>query len=382
MDAVGCNIRVDAKGQEVMRVLPRLNEEINEEWISDKTRFAYDGLMRRRLDTPMIRIDGKLRPTDWRTAFEAVRARVQASAPERIGAIVGDLADAEAMVVLKDLMTKIGSPHLDCRQDGARLEAEPRVGYRFNSTIAGIESADLILLIGTNPRYEASLINTRIRKRWRQGGATIARIGAAFDLTYPVQDLGAGPTTLAEIVAGDHSFCSLLEGAKRPMVIVGQGALVREDGGAILGLVRKLVDRYGFIQDDWNGFNVLHTAAARVGGLELGLVPGEGGHDVSGIMDACRSGAIDTLFLLGADEIDMTALGDAFVIYQGHHGDTGAHRADVILPGATYTEKNATWVNTEGRAQRSKLATFRRATPRRTGASCVPCPRRSVTPCR
>ncbi|WGF89161.1 NADH-quinone oxidoreductase subunit NuoG [Marinivivus vitaminiproducens] len=358
MDAVGCNIRVDAKGQEVMRVLPRLNEEINEEWISDKTRFAYDGLMRRRLDVPMVRVDGKLRPTDWRTAFEAVRARVQTSAPERIGAIVGDMADAEAMVVLKDLMARIGTPHIDCRQDGAQVEAGARAGYRFNTTIAGIERSDLILLVGTNPRYEASLVNARIRKRWRQGGATIARIGAAFDLTYPVQDLGAGPETLAEIVAGNHSFCKLLEKAEHPMIIVGQGALVRKDGGAILALARKLADSHGFVRDDWNGFNVLHTAASRAGGLELGLVPGEGGRDVAGMIDGCRTGAIDTLFLLGADEIDMTALGDAFVVYQGHHGDTGAHRADVILPGAAYTEKSATWVNTEGRAQRGKLATF------------------------
>jgi NADH-quinone oxidoreductase subunit G len=358
LDAVGCNIRVDARPPEVMRIVPRLHEDINEEWISDKTRFSYDGLKKRRLDVPMVKRDGKLRASEWREAFAAIAAALAGVPGERIAAIVGDLVDCEAMVVLKDLMARLGSPHLDCRQDGARLDAGARCSYLFNTSIAGIEQADLCLLIGTNPRYEAPLVNVRIRKRMRQGGCTVARIGPPADLTYRVVELGAGPSTLAELAEGTHEFCQRLEQAARPMLILGQGALARPDGGAILASARTLAERYGMVQDDWCGFNVLHTAAARVGALDLGLVPGKAGRDVAGILEGAATGAIDVVFLLGADEIDMSRLGNAFVIYQGHHGDRGAARADVILPGAAYTEKNAIYVNTEGRPQRTRLAVF------------------------
>jgi len=358
LDAVGCNIRVDARAPEVLRVVPRLNEDINEEWISDKTRFSYDGLRRRRLDQPWVRREGKLQPASWREAFEAIRSRLEGVPGERIAAIAGDLADCEAMVVMKDLMARLGSPHVDCRQDGTKLRAEPRCSYLFNTTIAGIEEADLCLLIGTNPRYEASLINARIRKRWRRGGFTVGRIGPKDDLTYRVVELGAGPQTLAEVAEGRHEFCERLERAERPMLIVGQGALARPDGEAVLAAARTVAERYGMIKDDWCGFNVLHTAAARVGGLDLGLVPGEGGRDVAGILEAAGRGEIEAVYLLGADEIDPAYFGDAFVVYQGHHGDRSAARADVILPGAAYTEKNATYVNTEGRPQRARLTVF------------------------
>jgi NADH-quinone oxidoreductase subunit G len=356
LDAVGCNIRVDARPPEVMRIVPRLHEDINEEWISDKTRFSYDGLKKRRLDVPMVKQDGGLRVSDWRAAFAAIKERLAAVPGERVAAIVGDLVDCEAMVLLKALMARLGSPHLDCRQDGARVDAGARCGYLFNTTIAGIEQADLCLLIGTNPRSEASLVNARLRKRWRRGGFTVARSGPPADLTYPVIELGAGPSTLAELAEGSHECRDRLEQAARPMLIVGQGALARPDGGAILAAARAVAERYGMVQDHWCGFNVLHTAAARVGGLDLGLVPGDGGRDVAGILEGAASGEIDVVFLLGADEIDPRRLGDAFVIYQGHHGDRGAARADVILPGAAYTEKNATYVNTEGRPQRARLA--------------------------
>jgi NADH-quinone oxidoreductase subunit G len=358
LDAVGCNIRVDARPPEVMRVVPRLHEDINEEWLSDKARFSYDGLKKRRLDVPMVRREGKLRVADWREAFGAIRARLEGIDGGRVAAIVGDLVDCEAMVLLKDLMTNLESPHLDCRQDGAKLHPGARAGYLFNTTIAGIEQADLCLLIGTNPRLEAALVNTRLRKRWRQGGFTVARVGPPADLTYPVQELGAGPQFLAELADGTHEFCARLEQAQRPMLILGQGALRRPDGAAILALARDLAERFAMVKEDWNGFNVLHTAAARVGGLDLGLVPGKGGLDVVGILQAAGAGEFEVLFLLGADEIDVSNLGDAFVIYQGHHGDRGARRADVILPGAAYTEKNATYVNTEGRPQRARLAVF------------------------
>jgi len=358
LDAVGCNIRVDARPPEVMRIVPRLHEDINEEWISDKSRFSYDGLKKRRLDVPMVRRDGKLRVADWREAFAAIRARLEGIDGDRVAAIVGDLVDCEAMVLLKDLMTILESPHLDCRQDGARLDPGARAGYLFNTTIAGIEQADLCLLIGTNPRLEAALVNTRLRKRSRHGGFAVARVGSAADLTYPVLELGAGPQTLSELAAGAHEFCARLEQAQRPMLILGQGALRRADGAAILALARDLAERFAMVKEGWNGFNVLHTAAARVGGLDLGLVPGKGGLDVAGMLQAARTGEIEVLFLLGADEIDVSDLGETFVIYQGHHGDRGARRSDVILPGAAYTEKNAIYVNTEGRPQRARLAVF------------------------
>ena len=358
LDAVGSNIRVDSRGAQVLRVLPRLNDDVNEEWLNDKSRYAADGLSRRRLDRPMVRKSGKLVEVEWRDAFEAITARLKGVAGAQIAAIAGDLVDAEAMLALKDLMTALGSPNLDCRQDGAALDPSSRAGYLFNTTIAGIDRADLCLLIGSNPRHEAALINARLRKRWLQGKFKIGAIGPALDLTYPVTALGAGPDALDALVSGSHSWGEALKAAKHPMLILGQGALRRRDGAAILGRARKLAETHGFVRDDWNGFNVLHMAAARVGGLDLGFVPGQGGRDVRAILDGAGKGEIAVVYLLGADEIDTSKLGSAFVIYQGHHGDAGARRADVVLPGAAYTEKDGTYVNTEGRVQQARRAVF------------------------
>jgi NADH-quinone oxidoreductase subunit G len=262
------------------------------------------------------------------------------------------------MKAVKDLMTALGSANVDCRQDGAALDPSCRASYLFNTTIAGIEDADACLLIGTNPRHEAALINARLRKRWLSGGIKVASVGPNVDLTYPVDYLGAGPETLSQLASGQHSFMQVLKDAERPMLIVGQGALARPDGAAVLAAARKIAADSGMVGDDWNGFNVLHTAAARVGGLDLGFVPGAGGRDTNAILDGASNGDIDVVWLLGADEIDMNRLGNAFVIYMGTHGDAGAHRADVILPAAAYTEKNATWINTEGRVQMGYRAGF------------------------
>jgi len=362
LDAVGSNIRVDTRGAEVMRVLPRLNEDVNEEWISDKTRFAYDGLKRQRLDRPYVRRGGKLEPASWDEAFAAIAERVKASSGDRIAAIAGDLADCESMTALKDLMDRLGSPHLDCRQDGAALDGQGRAGYLFNTTIAGIDEADACLLVGTNPRLEAPIVNARLRKRWLAGGFAIGAVGPQADLTYRTHWLGAGPETLREVADGRHAFAEVLKGAARPMLIVGQGALARPDGAAVLATARRLAETAGMVKDGWNGFNVLHAAAARVGGLDLGLLPGAGGRGVAGILEGAGSGALDVIFLLGADELDLARLrpasGGPLVVYQGHHGDAGAGHADVVLPGAAYTEKDATYVNTEGRVQRTRLAIF------------------------
>ena len=350
MDAVGSNIRIDTRGREVMRILPRLNEDVNEEWISDKTRFIWDGLKTQRLDRPYIRESGKLREASWDEAFAAVAAKLKGTKGERIGAIVGDLAAAEEMKALKDLWAKLGSANIDCRQDGAKLGGA-RSSYIFNTTIAGIEQADVILIIGSDPRREAPVLNARIRKRFRAGGLKVGVIGPRHDLTYPYEHLGAGTQTLSELVAG-RGFAEALKSAQNAMIIVGQGALTRKDGAAVLAASLALAKATGA------AFNVLHTAAARVGGLDLGLVPGVGGRDVESILDGASKGEIDVVYLLGADEIDMAKLGSAFVIYQGTHGDAGAHRADVILPGAAYTEKAGLYANTEGRVQRGQRAAF------------------------
>jgi NADH-quinone oxidoreductase subunit G len=356
MDAVGSNVRIDYRGREVMRALPRLNEDVNEEWLSDKGRFAVDGLKRRRLDQPFVRRNGKLQPASWNEAFAAIKAGLAGLPGSAIAAIAGDLACGESLTALKDLMGKLGSPNLDCRQDGAKLPVAPRAAYLFNSTIAGIEQADAILLIGTNPRREAAVLNARIRKRYLRGKVRIAAIGPEVDLTYKVEWLGNDPTTVAAICNGNHPFADVLKQAQRPMLIIGQGALARADGDAVFSAAKAIADNCGLVKDGWNGFNVLHTAAARVGALDLGFVPGQGGQDVAGIVAGAQAGAIKAVYLLGADEIDGAAFGKAFVIYQGSHGDAGAHRADVILPAAAYTEKDATWVNTEGRVQLGRRA--------------------------
>ena len=349
MDALGSAIRVDVRGREVMRILPRVNEAVNEEWISDKTRQVVDGLKRQRLDRPYIRKDGRLVPATWSDAFAAIAARVKATTPARIGALAGDLASVEDMFALKSLMAILGSVNLDCRQDGTKLDpAYGRGSYIFNPTVAGLEEADAILIVGSNPRKESPVFNARILKRWRMGGVEIGLVGERADLTYSYQYLGAGAETLAELSSG-KGFAEVLAKAQRPIVIVGQGALLRADGAAVLSACAKLAGS----RDGWNGLAVLHTAAARVGGLDLGFVPGQGGMDAWAMT---RPGALDVIFNLGADELEIAP--GAFVVYQGTHGDRGAHRADVILPGATYTEKSGLYVNTEGRVQYAERANF------------------------
>ena len=358
MDAVGCNIRVDVRGNEVMRVLPRLNEDINEEWINDKTRFACDGLKRQRLDKPYVRREGKLQPASWTEAFTAIASKLRDTPPSRVAALAGDLVDCESMFALKLFMQNLGSPNMDCRQDGADYDVSTRAAYIMNTGIARIEQADAILLVGANPRLGGTLVNARIRKRWLRGGMRVGVIGAAADLTYPYRHIGNTPQAIGDLVSGKHEFAKILQNAKKPMVIVGAGALARPDGAAIHAAVRELAEKFNMIQPDWNGFNAMQTAAARTGGIDLGFLPQANGLGTNGIFTACESGKMNMVWLLGADEIDMKRLGKAFVVYQGHHGDAGAHRADVILPGAAYTEKDAIYVNTEGRPQLAKQAVF------------------------
>lgn len=358
-DAVGSNIRLDARGREVMRVLPRLHEDVNEEWISDRSRFAYDGLNNQRLDRPYIRNKdtGKLVEASWEEAFAHIKDKMKGIKGENIAALAGDLVDVESMVALKDLMAELGSSHLDCRTDGAQFDVSNRAGYLFNSTIAGIEDADAIMVIGANPRWEAPLINARIRKVWMEKRIPIGVVGEAVDLTYPYHHVG---TTLADLekMVKDHKGKMK---AERPLWIIGSGVFQRNDGEAIHAALHKAAEDLGIVKKGWNGFNVLHRAASRVGALDIGFSPvAKGAKGFNEIVAGTKDGSIKALFLLGADEFAAhSEIGwKTFVVYQGHHGDHGAARADVILPGSAYSEKDGIYVNTEGRPQLGKRAVF------------------------
>ncbi|MER2508686.1 MAG: NADH-quinone oxidoreductase subunit NuoG [Amaricoccus sp.] len=333
-DALGANIRVDAKGREVMRILPRNHDGVNEEWLADRSRFIWDGLRRQRLDKPYLRKGGRLAPVTWGEAFAAIAAAVKG---RKVAGIVGDLASTEATFALKTLVESLGGV-VECRTDGAALPAGNRSAYVGTGTVADIDAARRILLVGTNPRIEAPVLNARLRKAWLNG-AVIATVGPAVDLTYPVTRLGTGGEALDALAA---EVPSDEERAQPTLVIVGQGALARADGAAVLGAAMALCEATG------SKLLVLHTAASRVGAMDLGCAA-EGG------LDAVLDGA-EVVYNLGADEIDVPA--GPFVIYQGSHGDRGAHRADVILPGAAFTEESGIFVNTEGRPQIANRAGF------------------------
>ena len=351
MDGVGSAIRVDTRGREVMRILPRVNEAVNEEWISDKTRHIVDGLGTQRLDRPYIRENGKLGAASWTGAFAAIAAKTDRIHGKRIGAIAGDLAAVEEMFALKELLAKLGSANLAVQGGDAFDPKAGRASYIFNPTIAGIDQADALLIIGSNPRKEAAVLNARIRKRWRSGQLKVGLIGAKADLTYTYDYLGAGTDSLSELASGKGSFADVLKGAKKPLVLVGAGAAARHDGAAILSLAARLAVDFGAVKDGWNGFAVLHEVASRVGALDIGF--GAGGLSAA---QMTTFGTLDVLFLLGADETKVPD--GTFVVYVGTHGDRGAHRADVILPAAAYTEKSAIYVNTEGRVQIAGRAAF------------------------
>jgi NADH-quinone oxidoreductase subunit G len=353
MDGVGAAIRIDTRGREVMRILPRVNEAVNEEWISDKTRHVVDGLRTQRLDRPYIRENGQLRPASWSEAFAVIAAKAGRIDGQRIGAIAGDLAAIEEMFALKDLLAKCGSVNLATQSGAAFDPGAGRACYIFNPTIAGIERADALLIVGSNPRKEAAVLNARIRKRWRSGQLKIGLIGVKADLTYAYDYLGAGTDSLGDLAAGKHSFADVLKNAKNPIVLVGAGAAARHDGAAVLATAARLALDFGAVKDGWNGFGVLHDTASGVGALDIGFAATTGGLSVA---QMTTFGTLDVLFLLGADEVKVPD--GTFVVYIGTHGDRGAHRADVILPGAAYTEKQGLYVNTEGRAQMASRAAF------------------------
>ncbi|WEK43038.1 MAG: NADH-quinone oxidoreductase subunit NuoG [Candidatus Sphingomonas colombiensis] len=338
MDAVGTNIRLDSRGRQVLRCVPRINEDVNEEWATDKTRHAVDGLVRRRLDRPFVRRDGKLVEATWDEAFAAI-ADVAKNAGDSVAVVAGDLVDCETMFAAKALAKSFGSSLLEGRQTGMDYDTSSLAAVNFNSTIAGVETADAILLVGTDLRWEASLVNTRVRKAIKKGAKVFA-VGPETDLTYKVERLGEDLSVLAKL---PEAVTEAFAKAERPMVIVGGGALKGAHGAAL-----ALVEPLGLVKDGWNGFNVVHMAASRMGGLMLGYAQKAG---ISVLYDAKLA------FFLGADECDFAKFA-GFKVYIGHHGDNGAHHADVVLPGASYAEKSGTWVNLEGRVQRGERAVF------------------------
>jgi len=339
MDAVGTNIRLDSRGRQVLRALPRVNDDVNEEWATDKTRHAVDGLVRRRLDRPYVRKDGKLVAATWDEAFAAIAA---VKAGNSVAAIAGDLVDCETMFAAKALVKAMGGSLLEGRQTGMDYDVSSLAAVNFNTTIAGAETADAILLVGTNLRWEAPLVNTRIRKAIKKGAKVFA-IGPETDLTYKVEWLGNDLSLLGKL---PQAAADAFKAAQRPMIIVG-GAALKGGHGAALALAKTL----GVVKDGWNGFNVLHFSAARMGGLMLGYA------QKGGIADVVAANP-KLVFLLGADEVDFSKLSKSFKVYVGHHGDKGAAVADVVLPGASYAEKAGTYVNLEGRVQRGERAVF------------------------
>ncbi len=355
MDAMGSNIRIDARGMEVMRVLPNANEAINEEWISDKARFSYDGLKVQRIDSPYVKINGKLTKSDWPSALKAVAKKFTESA-SNIATIAGPLVPCESLFLLKKLFTTLGSNLTSANQYGYNFNTKMRGNYLFNTTIAGVESADLCLIIGANIRKSAPVLNARIGKMVRSNGMKVFLMGKSDDQTYATEYVGDDLSILDEIEKGTHLLSKTIKSAERPMMIIGDGVYARPDGKAILEILYRISMKYGVITKDWNGYNILHNHANMVGALDLGFSSGDS-MEVAKILELTRQKEVKLLYLLNADDIDMRQIDDdCFVIYQGHHGGPGAERADVILPEASYTEQDGIYVNLEGRPQYARRA--------------------------
>lgn len=342
-DAVGSNIRIDSRGPEVMRILPRLNEDINEEWISDKTRFFYDGLKRQRLSDPMVRgADGQFKVVSWRDALSVVAEVIHQVKPEEIVGVAGKLSDAESMMALKDFLNKMGSNNIWCEGNGSNPNADIRAGYIMNTSISGLEKADVFLLVSTQPRVEAAMVNARIRKTVRATNAKVGYVGPPADFNYDHQHLGTGPETLTELADGRHPFSSILSTAKNPAIIVGAGIFDRKDKDAIFSVIDAIAKKSNAVTPEWNGLNVLLLNASQAAALDLGLVP-ESDKSIE---------SAKFIYLMGADDANLEKLpADAFVVYQGHHGDKSVYRANLILPASVFSEKEGTYANTEGCAQ-------------------------------
>ena len=354
MDAVGSNIRMDSKGSEVLRILPRLNEEINEEWISDKTRFCYDGLKYQRLDKAYIKKDGKLTAATFDEAYDTLAKNLKNNDKSQIAALSGSLSSFDDVVALKTLLEKLEVTNIDCRLGGQKIDSNDDCSYLFNSTIEGIDEVDQLLLIGANPRKDAAILNARIRKRFLTKDIEISAIGVTGDLTYDYKNLGDDLSVLDDLQNEKSELAQKLKSAKKPAIIFGEDLIKREDGLEIVSLLKNIAQKYNLIQNDFNGFNFLAKSTGLINGLEAGFTSD---NSVDQIVDKCENGEIKTVILHNVDdEIDFAKLNNCFVIYIGSHGDKGAHVADIIIPSSAYSEKDALFVNLEGRPQRTRKA--------------------------
>ena len=357
MDAVGSNIRVDTYGWEVKRVLPRINESINEEWISDKTRYACDGLLKQRLDTPYIRENGKLIKTSWLKANNLLINKLKLFKADEVAGLVGDLVDLESIYSFKKFFEKcVESKNLECRYERTYINPKERMNYIFNSSINGIEDSDFILLVGTNPRLEATILNARIRKAYTNNKVQIYSIGDPGDLTYPYENIGNNTSVIKEIVSGSHDISNKIKKSTKPIIIIGESALYKNTGQYIFESLKNFLLNNNFIKKDWNALNVLTQQASRVGAIDLGIFI-ENEKENFTFFDKLENDEFKFIYLLGADNINFNKK-DKFIVYQGSHGDKGAEIADIILPGAAYTEKNGLFVNLEGKMQNAYKASY------------------------
>ena len=356
MDAVGSNIRVDTYGWEVKRILPRINEDINEEWISDKSRYACDGLLKQRIDAPYIRENGNLIKTSWENAQRTLIKKLKTFHPDEVAGIVGDLADLEMIYSFKSFFNLIGSRNIECRQDRIYINPEERINYIFNSSINGIEQSDFILLVGTNPRLEATILNARIRKAYIKNNLKIYSIGDPGDLTYPYKIIGSNTSIIKSIASGTHEISEKIKKSKKPIVIIGESALYAEAGSYVFETLKKFLITNNFIKEDWNALNILTQQASRVGAIDLGFYSISEKDNFS-FFDKLDNDVFKFVYLLGSDNFNFVKK-DKFIVYQGSHGDKGAEIADIVLPGAAYTEKNGLFVNLEGRVQNAYKASY------------------------
>ncbi len=353
MDGVGSNIRIDLKGEKILRVQPRINEDINEEWISDKTRYAYDGIPNQRIDRPYKKIEGKFEEISYDNLFLTLKNKLECTVGSKISALAGNILDCETIFAFKEFLKTIHCQNYDCRQDNSYFVPNDRSSYVFNTTIRDVEDSDLCFLIGSDPKIEAAILNARIRKTFANSEQPypIGRIGYPTKLNYRVNELGTKPHVLKELIDGSHAFSKLLKKSKTPLFIVGQGALCRNDSEKIFNLAKKLYDNQKKLQG-WNGFNVLQTYAGRVGALDLEFYSGNHITSKNGLLNKVYNGDFELLYLMAADEIDFKKIPKStYIVYHGHHGDEGAQNADLIIPMTCFTEKEGIFVNIEGRPQ-------------------------------
>ncbi|MDR2007358.1 MAG: NADH-quinone oxidoreductase subunit NuoG [Alphaproteobacteria bacterium] len=356
MDAVGSNIKVDATGLAVLRIMPKINDEINENWIGDKSRYIVDALRVQRLDIPMIRVSSRLSKASWNEAFRVIADKVKTLQGSQMAALVGDFVDVETAFITKNLFNALGSDNIDCR-GGVNFDTTDRGSYLFNTTIRGIEEADSCLIVGSNPRIEAPILNARLRKRYLKGGFDMAVIGEKYDGNYKYDYLGSNLSILKDILDGKGEWVKKLKTAKKPMLILGLGAFIGNNAQEVIDLAKAVAVKYNMIQKNFNGYNVLNISTGLLSALEAGFVSQDKKINTNSIMEATKARNIKFLWLNNVDNIDFDSIPkDTFVVYQGHHGDKGAGRADVILPSNLWLEQNGTYVNVEGRLQRSYKA--------------------------